>query len=105
MSAIGGKADIGEQKLARPIAYQGWGYVRRSSHFCPISGSPSYPRGASMSGGSTMGPHIPTLPEISRFVWNARAKRKETAKKLPTDSVMTRDELIKLCLLSDKDMN
>jgi hypothetical protein len=52
-----------------------------------------------------MGPHIPTLPEISRFVWNVRAKRKETARKLPTDGVMTRDELIELCLLSDKDMN
>ncbi len=52
-----------------------------------------------------MGPHIPTLAELSRFASSVRAKREETAEKLLTDRVMTREELIKLCLLSDKDVN
>jgi len=49
-----------------------------------------------------MGPPIPTLAELSRFASSVRAKRKEIAEKLLTDRIMTRDELIKLGLLSDK---
>jgi hypothetical protein len=52
-----------------------------------------------------MGPPIPTLAELSRFASSVRAKRKETAEKLLTDRVMTRDKLIKLGLLSDKYVN
>ena len=52
-----------------------------------------------------MGPPIPTPAELSRFASSVRAKRKETAEKLLTDRVMTRDELIKLGLLSDKYVN
>ena len=58
-----------------------------------------------MSWESTMGPPIPTLAELSRFALSVRAKRKETAEKLLTDRVMTRDKLIKLGLLSDKYVN
>ena len=58
-----------------------------------------------MSWGSTMAPPIPTLAELSRFASSVRAKRKETAEKLLTDRVMTRDKLIKLGLLSDKYVN
>ena len=49
-----------------------------------------------------MGPPIPTLAELSRFASSVRAKRKKFAEKLLTDRVMTRDELIKLGLFSDK---
>ncbi len=52
-----------------------------------------------------MGPQIPTLAELSRFASSVRAKRKETAEKLLADRVMTREELIKHGLLSDKYVN
>jgi len=52
-----------------------------------------------------MGPPIPTLAELSRFASSVKAKRKETAERLLTDRVMTREELIKLCLLSENDVN
>jgi len=52
-----------------------------------------------------MGPPIPTLAELSRFASSVKAKRKETAEKLLTDRVMTREELIKLRLLSESDVN
>jgi hypothetical protein len=47
-----------------------------------------------MSGGSIMGPPIPTMAELLRF-----------AEKLLTDRAMTREELIKIGLLSDKYVN
>ena len=52
-----------------------------------------------------MGPPIPSLAELSRFASSVRAKRKELAQKLVTDRVMTREELIKLGLLSEHDVN
>jgi len=52
-----------------------------------------------------MGPPIPTLAELSRFASSVRAKRKEFAEKLLTDRIMTREELIKHGLLSDKYVN
>ena len=52
-----------------------------------------------------MGPPIPTLAELSRFAAEAKAQRKATAEKLLIDRVMTREELIKLCLLSENDVN
>jgi hypothetical protein len=52
-----------------------------------------------------MGPPIPTLAELSRFASSVRAQRKETAEKLLADRVMTREELIKHGLLSDKYVN
>jgi len=52
-----------------------------------------------------MGPPIPTLAELSRFASSVKAKRKETAERLLTDRVMTREELIKLGLLSESDVN
>ncbi len=58
-----------------------------------------------MSGGSIMGPPIPTLAELSRFAEEAKAQRKATAEKLLIDRVMTREELIRLCLLSENDVN
>jgi hypothetical protein len=58
-----------------------------------------------MSRGSIMGPPIPTPAELLRFAAEAKAQRKEAAEKLLTDRVMTRDELIKHGLLSDKYVN
>jgi hypothetical protein len=58
-----------------------------------------------MSGGSIMGLPLPTLAEVSRFASSVRAQRKEVAEKLLTDRVMTREELIKHGLLSDKYVN
>jgi hypothetical protein len=58
-----------------------------------------------MSGGSTMGLPLPTMDELSRFAEKANAQRKATAEKLLTDRVMTREELIKHGLLSDKYVN
>ena len=52
-----------------------------------------------------MGPPIPTIAELSQFASSVRAKRKEIAEKLPTDRVMTREELIKHGLLSENDVN
>ena len=52
-----------------------------------------------------MGPPIPTLVELSRFALSVRAKRKETAEKLLSDRVVTLEELIKLGLLSERDVN
>ena len=77
----------------------------RSPHFCPTAGSPYRPHGANMSGGSIMGLPIPTLAELSPTAWSVRAKRNATAEKLLTDRVMTREELIKHGLLSDKYVN
>ncbi len=58
-----------------------------------------------MSGGSIMGPPIPTMAELLRFAEEAKAQRKATAEKLLTDRAMTREELIKLGLLSEHDVN
>jgi hypothetical protein len=58
-----------------------------------------------MSGGSIMGLPLPTLAELSRFASSVRAQRKEIAEKLLTDRVTTREELIKLGLLSEHDVN
>jgi len=52
-----------------------------------------------------MGPPIPTITELSRFASSVRAKRKETAEKLLTGRVMTREDLIKLGLMSDNEVN
>ena len=52
-----------------------------------------------------MGPPIPTPAELLRFAAEAKAQRKEAAEKPLTDRVMTRDELIKHGLLSDKYVN
>ena len=52
-----------------------------------------------------MGPPIPTLAELSRFASSVRTKRKEFAEKLLTDRVMSREELVKHGLLSDKYAN
>ncbi len=52
-----------------------------------------------------MGPPIPTIAELSKFASSVRAKRKEIAKKLLTDRVMTREELIKLGLMSKNDVH
>ena len=52
-----------------------------------------------------MGPPIPTIAELSKFASSVRAKRKEIAEKLLTDRVMTREELIKHGLVSDKYVN
>jgi hypothetical protein len=58
-----------------------------------------------MSGGSIMGPPIPTPAEVSKFAEEAKAQRRATAEKLLRDRVMTREELIKIGLLSDKYVN
>jgi len=58
-----------------------------------------------MSGGSIMGLPLPTMAELLRFAEEAKAQRKATAEKLLIDRVMTREELIKLCLLSENDVN
>jgi hypothetical protein len=58
-----------------------------------------------MSGGSIMGPPIPTPAELLRFAEEAKAQRRATAEKLLRDRVMTREELIKFCLLSENDVN
>ncbi len=58
-----------------------------------------------MSGGSIMGPPIPTMAELLGFAEEAKAQRKATAEKLLIDRVMTREELIKLGLLSEHDVN
>jgi hypothetical protein len=58
-----------------------------------------------MSGGSIMGPPIPTPAELLRFSEEAKAQRRATAEKLLRDRVMTREELIKIGLLSDKYVN
>jgi hypothetical protein len=52
-----------------------------------------------------MGPPIPTIAELSKFASSVRAKRKETAEKLLTDRLMTREELIKLGLMSENDVH
>ncbi len=52
-----------------------------------------------------MGPPIPTPAELLRFAAEAKAQRRATAEKLLRDRVMTRGELIKLCLLSENDVN
>ena len=52
-----------------------------------------------------MGPPIPTMAELLRFAEEAKAQRKATAEKLLTDRAMTREELIKLGLLSEHDVN
>jgi len=52
-----------------------------------------------------MGPPIPTIAELSKFALIVRAKRKEIAEKLLTDRVMTREELIKLGLMSKNDVH
>ncbi len=76
-----------------------------ASHFWPIRDSIILVYGANMSGGSTMGPPIPTIAELSKFASSVRAKRKEVAEKLLTDRVMTREELIKLGLMSENDVH
>jgi len=48
---------------------------------------------------------IPTMAELLKFAEKVKAQRKATAEKLLTDRVMTREELIKLGLLSEKDVN
>jgi len=58
-----------------------------------------------MTGGLTMGPPIPTMSELLKFAEKALAQRKQAAEKLLEDSAITRDQLIKLGLLSDKDMS
>jgi len=52
-----------------------------------------------------MGPPIPTPAELLRFAEEAKALRRATAEKLLRDRVMTREELIKIGLLSDKYVN
>ena len=52
-----------------------------------------------------MGLPLPTLAELSRFASSVRAERNATAEKLLTDRIMTREELIKHGLLSDKYVN
>ena len=52
-----------------------------------------------------MGPPIPTMDELLGFAEEAKAQRKATAEKLLTDRTMTREELIKIGLLSDKYVN
>ncbi len=52
-----------------------------------------------------MGLPLPTMDELTRFAEKANAQRKATAEKLLTDRVMTREELIKHGLLSDKYVN
>jgi hypothetical protein len=52
-----------------------------------------------------MGLPIPTMAELLRFAEKVRAERKATAEKLLTDRVMSREELIKLGLLSESDAN
>jgi len=52
-----------------------------------------------------MGPPTPTMAVLLAFADRPPAQRKETAEKLLTDRVMTRDELIELGLLSDKYVN
>ncbi len=52
-----------------------------------------------------MGPPIPTPAELLRFAAEAKAQRRATAEKLLRDRVMTREELIKIGLLSDKYVN
>ena len=52
-----------------------------------------------------MGPPIPTPAELLRFAEEAKAQRRATAEKLLRDRVMTREELIKLRLLSENDVN
>ncbi len=58
-----------------------------------------------MTGGLTMGPPIPTMSELLKFAEEALAQRKQASEKLLEDSAITRDQLIKLGLLSDKDMS
>ena len=48
---------------------------------------------------------LPTIVELVKFADEAKARRKATAEKLLKDRVMTREELIKHGLLSDKDVN
>lgn len=52
-----------------------------------------------------MGPPIPTQAELSRFASSVRAKRKETAEKLLTEHAITREDLIKLGLMSENDVH
>ena len=52
-----------------------------------------------------MGLPLPTMAELLRFAEEAKAQRKATAEKLLTDRAMTREELIKIGLLSDKYVN
>jgi len=52
-----------------------------------------------------MGLPLPTMAELLRFAEKANAQRKATAEKQLTDRVMTREELIKHGLLSDKYVN
>ena len=48
---------------------------------------------------------IPSMAELMKFAEKVKAERKATAEKLLTDRVMTREELIKIGLLSDKHVN
>ncbi len=50
-----------------------------------------------------MGPPIPTMNELLKFAEMALAQRKQIAQKLLKDGAVTRDQLIKHGLLSDKD--
>ena len=52
-----------------------------------------------------MGPPTPTMVALLAITERPPAQRKESAAKLLTDRVMTRDELIKLGLLSDTYIN
>ncbi len=58
-----------------------------------------------MTGGSTMGPPIPTMSELLKFAEMALEQRKQTAEKLLKDGAVTRDQLIKHGLLSEQDTN
>lgn len=55
------------------------------------------------SGRLHMGPPIPTQAELSRFASSVRAQRKATAQKLLTERAVTREELVKLGLMSVND--
>ncbi len=55
--------------------------------------------------GSTMALPIPTMAELLKVAEKVKEQRKVTAEKLLTDRVMTREELIKHGLLSDKYVN
>ena len=63
------------------------------------------PRQERQERGSTIALPIPTTAELLKFAEKVKAERKATAEKLLTDRVMTREELIKLGLLSENDVN
>jgi len=58
-----------------------------------------------MTGGSTMGPPIPTINELLKFAETALEQRRQAAEKLMNDAAITRDQLIKLGLLTNEDAN